>query len=126
LDYSLTARNNQKQTMLMNEPRQREPEINKLFRLAMKLEASDFYLEAGSSPRVRLRGVIRHINTPPLVQEDLVRLVSPILYVEQLERMDRGEDIVFTYVIQEGHAYRVEVFHSGGGLRLMAHRLGTI
>ena len=39
----------------------REPEINKLFRTAMKLEASDLHLKVGQPPMMRLHGDIRRI-----------------------------------------------------------------
>src|SRR5262245_3736550 len=36
---------------------EREPEINKLFRLAGKIQASNFYLDVGQPPAFRRRGV---------------------------------------------------------------------
>ncbi len=36
-----------------------EPEVNKLFRLVMKMEASDLHLKVGQPPMMRLRGDIR-------------------------------------------------------------------
>jgi hypothetical protein len=104
---------------------QREPEINKLFRVARKYRASDLYLDVGSAPRIRLRGVNRHMDMRPLMQEDLVRLVSPILYGEQLQRLGQGEEISFTYAFEEGDAYRVGVCDKGGRFSLSAHWLGA-
>jgi Tfp pilus assembly pilus retraction ATPase PilT len=107
----------------MDAPQQREPEINKLFRLAKKHAASALYLDAGSAPRLQLQGIIQNIEMPPLKQEDLVGLVSPLLHVDQRERLDREEDVAFTYALEAGNAYRVEVSNHGGRFHLMAHRL---
>ena len=37
----------------------KEPEVNKLFRMVMKHEASDLHLKVGQPPMMRLRGDIR-------------------------------------------------------------------
>ena len=44
----------------------REPEVNKLFRMVMKLEASDLHLKVGQPPMMRLRGDIRRTEMQPL------------------------------------------------------------
>ncbi len=108
----------------MDETIQREPEINKVLRLARKYSASDVYLEVGSAPRMRLRGNFRGIDVPPMTREELDRLVAPLLYAEQLQRLSQGEEIVFTYAFEEGDAYEVAVSSAGGQLRLIAHRIG--
>ena len=51
----------------------REPEVNKLFRMVMKYEASDLHLKVGQPPMMRLRGDIRRVQMPPLTQEDMER-----------------------------------------------------
>ena len=57
----------------------REPEVNKLFRMVMKHEASDLHLKAGQPPMMRLRGDIVKVNTPPLSTEDMEKLLLPQL-----------------------------------------------
>jgi Tfp pilus assembly pilus retraction ATPase PilT len=101
----------------------REFEVNKLFRMVRKLEATGLYLRAGSQPEVKLRGVNRMIDMRPLSQDDLERLLRPLLYPEQAERLDRGEDVAFTYACDEGTAFRVVVSRAGGQLSLAAHWL---
>ena len=59
-------------------PPPREPEVNKLFRMVMKYEASDLHLKVGQPPMMRLRGDIRRVHMPPLTQEDMERLLLPI------------------------------------------------
>jgi Tfp pilus assembly pilus retraction ATPase PilT len=108
----------------MSAPRQHEPEINKLFRLAGRYQA-DLSLRAGSAPALQIRGVPREALLPPVSPQDLECLVSPLLYAEQRQRLDRGEEVAFTYACEEGRAYRVRVAREGGQLRLSAQRLGV-
>src|SRR5947209_6694486 len=61
----------------------REPEVNKLFRMVMKHEASDLHLKVGQPPMMRLRGDIRRVDMRPLTQEDMERLLLPHLSARQ-------------------------------------------
>lgn len=42
----------------------KEPEVNKIFRLAMKLEASDVHLKVNCPPMMRIRGYYAYGNAP--------------------------------------------------------------
>ena len=48
-----------------------EPEINKLFRLQIKFEASDLHLQTNKPPMLRIKGEIRELEMPPLTAEQL-------------------------------------------------------
>jgi Tfp pilus assembly pilus retraction ATPase PilT len=102
---------------------EREPDINKLFRMVRKHGASDLYLDVGSEPSVRLAGVIRKMVALPLSQEVLERLLLPLLYPEQQQRLDQGEDVAFMYCFEEGDLYHVSVSKKGGQFKLSAHWL---
>jgi Tfp pilus assembly pilus retraction ATPase PilT len=105
----------------VDELREREPEVNKLFRLARKIQASDFYVEAGSAPAMRVDNVTKIIDMQPLSQQDLEHLLSPLLFAEQQTVIAQGGQVAFTYACEEGKPYRVRVSNSGGRLRLSAH-----
>ena len=67
----------------------REPEVNKLFRMVMKHEGSDLHLKVGLPPMMRLKGLIRQMEMRQLSQEDMERLVTPIvakIHREQIEQ----------------------------------------
>ena len=57
----------------------REPEINKLFRTVMKHEASDLHLKVGLPAMMRLKGVIRRMDSPPISEEHMEKLIFPIM-----------------------------------------------
>ncbi len=108
----------------MDTERHSEPPINKLFRMAKKHGASALSLEVGRPPMMRLRGDVYRVDMRPLTQEDMERLVWPILYAEQRQGLDQGQEVAFTYAFEEGDVYRVEVACRGGQLSLSAHRPG--
>src|ERR1051326_4589772 len=66
----------------------REPEANKLFRMFMKLQASDLHLKVGQPPMVRLRGDIRRTEAKPMTQEDMERMLLPLLSPRQRKILD--------------------------------------
>jgi twitching motility protein PilT len=109
----------------MDTSEQREPPINQLFRLAGKHAAAELVLEVGSSPRLRLKGILRVMQMPPLNQETLERLVLPLLYDQQAKELEEGKRVVFTYACEESDPFRVEVFSKEGQVHLAARRLGA-
>jgi twitching motility protein PilT len=104
----------------------REPEINKLFRMVMKHEGSDLHLKVGCPPMMRLRNAIRQMDMRALTQEDMERLLLPILpeRCQQLLEETGGAD--FAHVIgQDECRYRVNLFKQRGRLSLVARRVSS-
>src|SRR5256714_9817823 len=77
----------------------REPEVNKLFRAVMKHQASDLHLKVGQPPMMRLRGIIQRMNAPPLTQEQMERLLLPMLNERQRRILDEEGGTDLSYVI---------------------------
>src|SRR5450755_4143891 len=89
----------------------REPECNKLFRMVMKLQASDLHLKVGQPPMVRLRGDIRRTEAKPLTQEDMERMMLPVLSPRQRKILDEEGGVDFSYVIGNDECrFRVSLF----------------
>jgi twitching motility protein PilT len=97
-----------------------EPRIHKVFRLARKFEASGLELRVGCPLMFWLHGALRKVDMPPLSAQDLERLLLPVLWPEQQQRLDRGEEVVFLYAFEAGHRFRVRATRTDGGLRLSA------
>src|SRR2546423_15339917 len=66
----------------------REPKINVLFRTVMKHEGSDLHLKVGLPPMMRLKGVIRRMELPPISSEQMDRLFFEIMSPRQRETLD--------------------------------------
>src|SRR5207237_9168984 len=77
----------------------REPEVNKLFRMVMKMEASDIHLKAGQPPMMRLKGDIRRTEMRPLSNEDLERLLFPLLNQRTRKILEEEGGVDFSHVI---------------------------
>src|SRR5436305_2721768 len=108
------------------QPRRNEPEVNKLFRMAMKHEASDLHLKVGQPPMMRLRGDIRRMEMRPLTQEDMERLLLPSLKEKHRKILDEEGGVDFSYVIGNDECrFRVSLFRQRGRLSLVSRRVNT-
>src|SRR6516165_1047050 len=111
---------------LAAEPR-KEPEVNKLFRMVMKYEASDLHLKVGNPPMMRLKGDIRRLEMQPLTQEDMERLLLPLLNERQRRIFDEEGGVDFSYVIgQDECRFRVSFFKQRNRFSLVSRRVNTV
>jgi len=104
----------------------KEPEVNKLFRMTMKHEASDLHLKVGQPPMMRLRGDIRRADMRPLTQEDMERLLLTNLSPKLRKILDEEGGVDYSYVVgQDECRFRVSLFRQRGRLSLVARRVNT-
>jgi twitching motility protein PilT len=104
----------------------REPEANKLFRMVMKHEASDLHLKVGQPPMMRLRGDIKRVEMRPLTQEDMERLLLPLLTPRQRKILDEEGGVDFCHVVgQDECRFRVSLFRQRGKLSLVSRRVNN-
>src|SRR5438067_5788683 len=102
----------------------REPEVNKLFRMVMKHQASDLHLKVGLPPMMRLRGVITKMNAPPLTQEHMEKLLRPTLTERLLRIFEDTGGADYAYVIGDDECrFRVNLFRQRGKWSLVARRV---
>ncbi|MSR51981.1 MAG: PilT/PilU family type 4a pilus ATPase [Gemmataceae bacterium] len=105
----------------------KEPEVNKLFRMTMKFEASDLHLKVGQPPMMRLRGDIRKTDMRPLTQEDMERLLLPHLKPSHRKILEEEGGVDFSYVVGKDEArFRVSLFKQRGRLSLVSRRVNSI
>lgn len=105
----------------------KEPEVNKLFRMTMKFEASDLHLKVGQPPMMRLRGDIRKTDMRPLTQEDMERLLLPHLKPSHRKILEEEGGVDFSYVVGRDEArFRVSLFKQRGRLSLVSRRVNSI
>lgn len=105
----------------------KEPEVNKLFRMVMKHEASDLHLKVGQPPMMRLKGDIRRMDMRPLTQEDMERLLLSVLSPRQRKILDDEGGVDFSYVIGADECrFRVSLFRQRSRLSLVSRRVNTV
>jgi len=104
----------------------REPEVNKLFRMVVKHEASDLHLKVGLPPMMRVRGDICKTKMRPLTQEDMERLLLTVLKPEHRKILDDEGGVDYSYVLgQDECRFRVSLFKQRGRLSLVARRVNS-
>jgi twitching motility protein PilT len=102
----------------------KEPEVNKLFRAVMKHEGSDLHLKVGLPPMMRHRGIIKKMDLPPLTQENMEKLLMPIMTEKSLRVFDDTGGIDFAHVIGNDESrFRVNVLRQRGKWSLVARRV---
>ena len=106
-----------------------EPEANKLFRMVMKFKGSDLHLKVGMAPAMRLAGVLRQMQMPPLTGADMERLMFPLLSPRQKQILEDTGGIDFAHIVFEPNGdetrFRVNLFRQRGRLSLVARRVNT-
>jgi twitching motility protein PilT len=105
-----------------------EPEANKLFRLVMKYKGSDLHLKVSLPPAMRLAGVLRQMQLPPLSTADMERLMYPLLTPRQRGILDEEGGVDFAHIVYDNELetrFRVNLFKQRGRLSLVARRVSN-
>ena len=104
----------------------KEPEVNKLFRMVMKHEASDLHLKVGQPPMMRIRGDIRRVDMRPLTQEDMERLLLTVLKPHHRKILDDEGGVDFAWIVGNDECrFRVSLFKQRGRLSLVSRRVNN-
>lgn len=102
-------------------------EIDKFFRICMKLAGSDLHLKIGLPVMIRHKGEIRQMDMPPLTQHEMERLCIPML--DERERRIFQEDggVDFAHVVGEDEArFRVNLFKQRGHWGMVARLVNAV
>ena len=103
-----------------------EPQINMLFRTVMKHSGSDLHLKAGLPGAMRLRGVIQKMMTKPLSQDDMEKLIFPIMSDKQRKVLEDTGGSDFAHVVGADICrFRVNILRQRGKLAMVARRVNT-
>ena len=110
--------------------KQQELEIDKLFRTVIKLEGSDLHLKVDLPPHVRVNGVLRPLNRSPVNDEEMVRLIFPMMNLQERRRRIFEEDggVDFAYMLEvdgKKWRFRVNVLQQMGHIGLVARRVNN-
>ena len=107
-----------------------EFEIDKLFRALVKLEGSDLHLKANLPPMVRVNGSLRPLNRGPIEAEEMVRLVMPLVNLQErrIAILDEDGGVDFAYTVKvddKTWRFRVNVLQQMGHLGMVARRVNN-
>lgn len=103
-----------------------EPEINKLFRLQIKFEASDMHLQANKPPMLRIKGEIRELELPPLSEEQLWRMFWEVMDDRNKRIMEAEGGADFAHIVPHDGwdwRFRVNLFKQLGKPGMVARKI---
>jgi len=94
-------------------------DIDSLFRLAVKENASDIHLQALSTPVLRIDGKLVALDSPSLTAEDARGVFDKITTDEQKEIYRHYLELDFAYNFSEGVRFRVNAYQQKGSIGLV-------
>jgi twitching motility protein PilT len=77
-----------------------ELEVNKLFRALIKFNGSDLHLKVGKPATIRVRGSLRELDMPAISEEEMKRLILPMMDERQLQIFYEEGGADFAHVVE--------------------------
>ncbi|HBE66696.1 MAG TPA: twitching motility protein PilT [Planctomycetaceae bacterium] len=103
-------------------------EVDKIFRALVKLEGSDLHLKVGNPPIVRVSGTLKPLNRPPIDNEEMVRLLVPMMDARNRKIFEEDGGADFAYVVNVDGIdwrFRVNMLKQLGQIGLVARRVNN-
>jgi twitching motility protein PilT len=89
--------------------------IDAFLKLGLTQGCSDVHLSVGVPPMLRMNGDLMPIKFRQLTDQELEGYIREILTKNQVETLEAGDDLDFSYVAEEGGRFRVNVFRKQTG-----------
>jgi len=102
-----------------------EPEMNKYFRAAIKVQASDLHLKVGQPPKLRKYGDLKNTTGEVMTKEKMEQMVFEILTPTQKEFFSQHGTLDFAHEIGGEHRFRINIFRQRGMISMAARRVNT-
>ncbi|MEZ6098569.1 MAG: PilT/PilU family type 4a pilus ATPase [Pirellulaceae bacterium] len=103
-------------------------EVDKIFRALVKLEGSDLHMKVDRPPFVRIKGSLRPLNRDPIPDEEMQRLILPLMNERSRRDFDENGGADFAHVVDVDGVkwrFRVNVLQQMGHLGLVARRVSN-
>ena len=108
--------------------RKRDLEVDKYFRSLVKLEGSDLHMRVGRPPSVRVRNELRPLNRPPVDDEEMTRLLVPLMSQRHLKIFEEEGGADFSHTCEVDGVtwrFRVNLLQQMGHMGLVARRVNN-
>ena len=102
------------------------PEIEKLFRVVIKADASDLHLKVGLPPKIRIHSRLKNTTGDPMTEEKIEKLVFEIMSEDQKEFFLKNGALDFAYSVGEMDRFRINVFRQRSYVSMAARRISGI
>ena len=100
-----------------------KPALDKLFKAAIKAEASDLHLKVGQPPKLRIHSVLKNTTGEILTSEVVENLVFEIMSEDQQKFFLENGALDFAYQVGDMDRFRINVFRQRGRVSLAARRI---
>lgn len=100
-----------------------KPALDKLFRAAIKAEASDLHIKVGQSPKMRINSALKNTTGENLSSEQVEELVLGIMTEHQKKFFIENGALDFAYQVGEMDRFRVNAFRQRGMVSLVGRRI---
>ena len=107
---------------------EQELEIDKILRALVKLEGSDLHMRVGNPPMIRTQGELRALQRDPVGNEEMVRLLVPMMDErnQRIFRKEGGADFAYScHVDGTTWRFRVNVLTQLGSIGMVARRINN-
>jgi twitching motility protein PilT len=99
------------------------PEIEKLFRAAIKADASDLHLKVGMPPKLRIHSKLKNTTGEIMTEERVEQLVFEIMSPDQKKFfLDHGA-LDFAYPVGDMDRFRINAFRQRSYVSMAARRI---
>ncbi|MCC6677693.1 MAG: PilT/PilU family type 4a pilus ATPase [Phycisphaerales bacterium] len=102
-----------------------ETRWGKFLLASMKLEASDLIMKSGQTPKLRIRGALKPLDTEPVSADEFMSIARAILTDEQFEDLHKFGSVDFAYDYDDTTRFRVNLFQARGKLAVAARRISS-
>lgn len=99
------------------------PEIEKLFRVVIKSDASDLHLKVGLPPKIRIHSKLKNTTGDPMTEEKIEQLVFEIMSERQKAFFMENNALDFAYQVGNLDRFRINVFRQRSYISLAARRI---
>lgn len=99
------------------------PQIEKLFKAAIKADASDLHLKVGMPPKMRIHSKLKNTTGQPLTEEEIEELIFEIMSDEQKKYFLEHGSLDFAYQVGELDRFRINTFRQRGYVSVVARRI---
>ena len=101
-------------------------EINKIFKMAVKMNCSDIHLQVDRPPIFRIRGMLTPLDMPPLSERAMVKLCFPMMDQRNLDIFHHDGGADFSKVVEyqgEPWRFRVNLLTQLGKVGMVARKI---
>lgn len=99
------------------------PEIEKLFRVVIKADASDIHLKVGMPPKIRIHSKLKNTTGEVLTETKVEQLVFEIMSDAQKDFFLKNGALDFAYQVGKTDRFRINVFRQRGFVSMAARRI---